>query len=84
MEITVRKGNVELTVPAEQKDRYLKLGYSVYEGDKVVEEAFPDDVEVLKAKIIALMDENAELKKKLEAKPKTTKAKVETKEDTEK
>lgn len=70
-DITIRKGNVELSVPAEQKDRYLKLGYSVYEGNKLVEEAPSDDVGALRAKISQLIAENDKLKaenKKLKSK----------------
>lgn len=61
--ITVRKGNVELHVPEDQKERYLKLGYSVYDGDKLVEEAPTNDVGVLLAKVKSLETENAQLKK---------------------
>ena len=60
--ITVRKGNIELDIADEQKDRYLKLGYSVFEGDKLVEEAPTTDVGALTSKIIELTTENAKLK----------------------
>lgn len=63
--ITVRKDNVELHVPEDQKERYLKLGYSVYDGDKLVEEALTEDVGVLLTKISALQSENDELKKQV-------------------
>lgn len=74
-DITIRKGNVELTVSEDQKDRYLKLGYSVYEGNKLVEEAPTTDVGVLRAKIASLLKENESLKAKVESlqqKPKNT------------
>lgn len=61
--ITVRKGNVELHVPEDEKERYLKLGYSVYNGDKLIEEAPTNDVGALLAKINSLETENAQLKK---------------------
>jgi cell division protein FtsB len=61
-EITIRKGNVELNVPLDQKDRYLKLGYSVYEGKKLIEEAPTTDVGVLQSKVASLLAENKELK----------------------
>ena len=61
--ICVRKENVELHVPEDQKERYLKLGYSVYKGDKLIEEAPTNDVGALLAKINFLETENAQLKK---------------------
>lgn len=61
--ITVRKGNVELHVPEDEKERYLKLGYSVYNGDKLIEEAPTNDVGALLTKINSLETENAQLKK---------------------
>ena len=61
--ITVRKGNVELHVPEDEKERYLKLGYSVYNGDKLIEEAPTNDVGALLAKINSLETENSQLKK---------------------
>lgn len=61
--ITVRKGNVELHVPEDEKERYLKLGYSVYNGDNLVEEALTEDVSVLLTKINTLETENERLKK---------------------
>lgn len=61
-EITIRKGNKELHVPEDQKGRYLALGYSVYEGDKLVEEAPTNDVGALQAKIAKLIAENESLK----------------------
>ena len=61
--ICVRKENVELHVPEDQKERYLKLGYSVYDGDKLVEEAPTHDVGALLAKIKTLETENSQLKK---------------------
>lgn len=72
--ITVIKGNVELYVPEEQKDRYLKLGYSVVDANgKIVEEATPTDVAFLQSKVRELLDENAKLKAELaDAKKKPT------------
>ena len=75
--ITVRKGNTELTVPADQRERYLKLGYSVFDDKgNLVEEAPATDVGALQAKVSALIKENEELKaeiKKLNAKKTATK-----------
>lgn len=64
--VLVRKGNVELNIPLEEKDKYLKLGYSVYEGDKLVEEAPTTDVGALTAKVIELTEENKQLKATIE------------------
>ena len=61
----VRKGNVELNIPEDEKERYLKLGYSVYDGDKLVEEALTDDVSALTTKILSLEAENKQLKKEI-------------------
>lgn len=63
--ITVRKSNVELHVPEDQKERYLKLGYSVYDGDTLVEEAPTEDVGVLRTKIKQLEADNDRLKKEV-------------------
>lgn len=62
--ITVVRGNVELDVPAEQKERYKNLGYSVVEKStgKVIEEALSNDIGVLQSKITELQNENAKLK----------------------
>ena len=64
--VLVRKRNIELNIPVEEKDKYLKLGYSVYEGDKLVEEAPTTDVGALTAKIIELTAENEKLKATIE------------------
>lgn len=75
-DITIRKGNVELNVPEDQKDRYLKLGYSVYDNGKLVEEAPINDIGALQLKVSALLTENAKLKDeiaKLKAKKSTEK-----------
>lgn len=64
--VLVRKGNVELNIPADEKDKYLKLGYSVYEGNKLVEEAPTTDVGALTAKVIELTAENEKLKATIE------------------
>lgn len=63
--ITVRKSNVELHVPEDQKERYLKLGYSVYDGDTLVEEAPTEDVGVLRTRIKQLEADNDRLKKEV-------------------
>lgn len=62
--ITIRSGNVELTVPADQKDRYMKLGYSVIDEQtgEVLEEAPSQDVATLQAEVAKLKAENAKLK----------------------
>lgn len=81
--ITVRKGNVELHVPEDEKERYLKLGYSVYNGDKLVEEALTEDVGVLLTKINTLETENERLKKEnLKLKNDLKKEKAKTKTET--
>lgn len=77
IDITIRKGNTELTVPEDQKSRYLSLGYSVYEGNKLVEEAPTQDVGVLQTKVASLMAENEKLKAEIaKLKPKKTATKV--------
>lgn len=73
--ICVRKENVELHVPEDQKERYLKLGYSVYNGDKLIEGAPTNDVGALLAKVNSLETENSQLKKE-NAKLKTDLRKV--------
>ena len=60
--ITIRRGNTELTVPEDQKERYLKLGYSVYENGKMVEEAPLKDAGALQRRVSELLQENASLK----------------------
>lgn len=81
--ITVRKGNVELHVPEDEKERYLKLGYSVYNRDKLVEEALTEDVSVLLTKINTLETENERLKKEnLKLKNDLKKEKAKTKTET--
>ena len=80
--ITIRKSNTELNVPEDQKERYLKLGYSVFDKEgNLVEEAPTNDVGALHAKILELMKENEKLKaenKKLSAAKKTATKKAET------
>lgn len=77
--ITIRKGNVELTVPEDQKERYLNLGYDAYdEAGNLIAEAPTTDVQALQAKIVDLLKENSELKAELEkAKPKKSSPKKE-------
>lgn len=78
-DITIRKENVELTVPEDQKDRYLKLGYSVYSDGKLVEEAPINDVGALRLKVSELealvkqKDEEIKKLKQASAKQKQTK-----------
>lgn len=61
--IKIVKGNIELDVPADQKDRYLKLGYSVIDNNgKIVEEAPIADVGALQSKVSVLLEENTKLK----------------------
>ena len=65
--ITVRKSNKELTVPEEQKERYLSLGFSVFdEHGKLVEAAPANDVGALQAKVVTLMAEKRDLEAALE------------------
>ena len=77
-DITVRKANVVLDIPEEQKDEYLSKGYDVISARGVViEAATPQDVPTLQAKLAELSAENKKLKAmiaELQAKPK----KVET------
>lgn len=77
--IKVLKGNVELDIPAYDKDRYKKLGYSVIDNNgKVIEQAPITDVGTLQVMVAELQAENAQLKEeisKLKAKkPATTKS----------
>ena len=65
--ITVRKSNKELTVPEEQKERYLSLGFSVFdEHGKLVEAAPANDVGALQAKVVTLIAEKQDLEAALE------------------
>ena len=65
--ITVRKSNKELTVPEDQKERYLSLGFSVFDEDgKLLEEAPANDVGALQAKIVTLMAEKKDLEATLD------------------
>lgn len=61
--ITIVKGNIELNVDEDQKDRYLKLGYSVVDSSgKIIEEAPLTDVGALQHKVSELIAENERLK----------------------
>ena len=72
--ITVRRANVILTIPAYQKEEYLNKGFDVVNSQtgKVLEAAVPKDIgalvvknEELQNKIKALTEENSKLKKQL-------------------
>lgn len=62
--ITVIKGNVELDVPADERERYVKLGYSVIDKatGKIIEEAPITDVGALQVRVAELVAENTKLK----------------------
>ena len=72
--ITVLKGNEELDVPADQKERYKKLGYHVIDkqSGKVLEKAPLTDVASLQNLVVKLEKENKSLRDELQ-KLKTTK-----------
>lgn len=84
--ITVRRDNVLLDIPVEQKSYYMGLGYNVVDKmGNVLEETTPTDIGTLqrffkdaKAEIAKLKDENASLReeiKSLKATAKKTKVK---------
>ena len=80
--ITVVKGNEELDVPVEQKERYKNLGYHVIdkESGKVLETAPLTDVASLQSLVVKLENENKALKEenqKLKSKKKQSSAKEE-------
>ena len=65
--IIVVKGNKQLTVPAEEKERYMTFGYSVIDAKgNVIEEAPITDVGALQVKVAELKAENEKLKAELE------------------
>lgn len=66
--ITVLKGNEELDVPVEQKERYKKLGYHVInkQTGEVLEKAPLTDVSALQALVVKLENENAALKDEIQ------------------
>ena len=83
--ITVKRANVVLDISPDEKQFYMEQGFSVIDaGGNVVEQALSSDVnelkilvtklraenEALKAKNEELSDDVAELKSKLQAKPK--------------
>lgn len=63
-DITVRRGNVELTVPEDAKEKYINLGYSVIDPETgvIIEEAPSNDVGFLQNKVAKLLEENEALK----------------------
>ena len=64
--IIVVKGNKQLTVPAEEKERYTTFGYSVIDAKgNVIEEAPITDVGALQVKVAELKAENEKLKAEL-------------------
>jgi len=76
--IIVRRANVVLEVPADEKSSYISQGYSVLDAaGNVIEEALPNDVNTLRIMVSKLQKEIAELKKAAEKpavkdKPKTS------------
>jgi len=62
--ITVRKANVLLTVPVEQKEEYLNKGFDVVDsrGNAVIERAIPKDVNALSVMVQELQEEVKKLK----------------------
>lgn len=76
--IFVKRANVVLEVPADEKDDYIAQGYSILDAKgNVIEEALPNDVNTLKIMVSKLQKEIADLKKVAE-KPKTSTAKKST------
>lgn len=77
--IFVKRANVVLEVPADEKSSYISQGYSVLDASgNVIEEALPNDVNTLKIMVSNLQKEIAELKKAAEKpveKPKTSASK---------
>lgn len=72
MDITIRRGNVLLTVPDFQKDEYKAKGFDVIENGRVVERAIPHDLASFKkayteltTEIKRLKQENTSLKEDL-------------------
>ena len=83
--ITVLRGNEELDVPVDQKERYKKLGYHVIDkqSGKVLEKAPLTDVASLQNLVVKLENENKSLKdeiQKLKATKVTTKKQSSSKE----
>lgn len=61
--IKILKGNVELDVPADQKERYMRLGYSVVDNEgHIIEEAPLQDIGALQGRVAELLSENSALK----------------------
>ena len=75
--IQVRRANVILDVPEEQKGEYLAKGFDVIDAQgRVIERTTPNDINTLKKayaelteKVKALEEENKQLKEKLSDKP---------------
>ncbi|MBR4377353.1 MAG: hypothetical protein IKP50_00485 [Bacilli bacterium] len=78
--ITVVRGNEELDVPADQKERYKKLGYHVIDKKtgKVLEKAPLTDVASLQSLVVKLENENKELKAEIQKLKKDTTKKAST------
>ena len=61
--IKVQRANIELDINPEEKEYYMKQGYSVVnEYGQVIEQALPNDVNALKIMVAELQKEIAELK----------------------
>lgn len=83
--IQVRRANVILDIPVDQKDYYKGLGYNVLGNDgQVVEETVPTDLATLqrfykdaKAEIAELKEEIKSLKAQKKAKPVVSEPKFE-------
>lgn len=61
--IKVQRANIELDINPEEKEYYMKQGYSVVnEYGQVIEQSLPNDVNALKIMVASLQKEIAMLK----------------------
>ena len=61
--IKVQRANIELDINPEEKEYYMKQGYSVVNAyGQVIEQALPNDVNALKIMVAELQKEIEELK----------------------
>lgn len=66
MDITVKRANVLLTVPEDQKSEYLAKGFDVVDDrGRVVEHTTPSDVNTLKRAYIDHLKEIEKMKKEI-------------------
>lgn len=76
--IKVQRANIELDINPEDREYYIKQGYSVVDDyGNVIEAAVPNDANTLKIMVAQLQKENEMLKAQLEAAKVTTVEKVE-------